>query len=76
MGQKIDDTVQNHSHALNNNGSAGYSLGGSGGYGAFQSYGSMTGVFSTGLTVSDMNSGRIASETRVKSIAVNYFIKY
>jgi hypothetical protein len=65
IGQKLDDTVQSHTHVFDVQSNQGGSNvpGGGGGVGGLQS--------GTGV-----NSGRTSTETRVKSIGVNYFIKY
>jgi microcystin-dependent protein len=76
LGAKQDDSTENHSHAFNENSGFGYSLGGSGGNGAFQAYGSFTNTFTLGASVGSMNSGRTAAETRMKNLGMNFFIKF
>jgi microcystin-dependent protein len=75
MGQKLDDAMENHQHIFNHS-PGGYSLGGGGSHGLFTGYGALTAPFTNGASVGSMNSGKSSSETRVKSIGVNYFIKY
>jgi microcystin-dependent protein len=76
LGAKTNDGVENHSHTFNEYPNFGYSLGGSGGYGAFQAYGALASSFTVGASVGSMNSGRTTTETRVKNLGVNFFIKF
>ena len=76
LGTKDNDFVLDHSHIINIPQGHGYSIGGSGGYGAFQTYGALSGLFGAGLSVGGMNSGRWDNETRMKNLGVNFFIKF
>jgi microcystin-dependent protein len=76
LGAKTNDGVENHSHTFNETPNFGYSLGGSGGYGAFQTYGALASSFTLGVSVGSMNSGRTANETRMKNLGMNFFIKF
>lgn len=80
MGQKIDDTMQGHHHAASltrnttiTGDNAWFPLGG-GSWVAVDSQ--AIGVSVTNPTQGSNGAPRIANETRVKSIGVNYFIKY
>lgn len=70
LGTYQGDSVQNHTHAVNVH----YTENGNGAYqGNIQGYG-FTGPYGSGGT-STMNSGNASSETRVKNVTVNFFIK-
>lgn len=81
LGSKINDAVQGHYHSVSHNAAStdwytGYTGGGSP-LGA-NSSASITavGLANDGSNSSGTNPIRVTNETRVKSIAVNYFIKY
>jgi microcystin-dependent protein len=76
LGTKINDAVQDHAHTITPYGATAFVFPIANFGGTQSNIGPGSAWYLVEQYIAGMNSGRSANETRVKSLGINFFIKY